>query len=65
MRRLSLPTPITALACALLCQFASAEPQLQAWLDQRPLPLQRSGPMPLPTTAPAPSVHFTPQYDPR
>lgn len=40
MRHPSLPTSLTTLACALLCQFASAEPQLQAWLDQRPVPLQ-------------------------
>lgn len=46
MRRTTLSTPLTALACALLCQFASAEPQLQAWLDQRPLPLQWSSPAP-------------------
>ena len=46
MRRSSLPTSLTTLACVLPCQFANAEPQLQAWLDQRPVPLQWSNPAP-------------------
>ena len=40
MRRPSSSNPLmTALALGLFSQFASAEPQLQAWLDQQVLPL--------------------------